>query len=103
MVDYYIKEGFKFVEIVYDLLGNVILKKYMICEGKEVIYENYVINDVVVEYEGKFYFFELYIEWIKFYLSEMGIEIKEVIFNILLILFLVIYYLLILKKGILFW
>ncbi len=52
-------------------------------EGKEVIYENYVTNDVVVEYEGKSYFFESYTEWIKFYLSEMGIEIKEVIFNTL--------------------
>lgn len=51
-------------------------------EGKEVIYENYVTNDVVVEYEGNL-IFESYTEWIKFYLSEMGIEIKEVIFNTL--------------------
>ena len=51
-------------------------------EGKEVIYENYVTNDVVVEYEGNL-IFESYTEWIKFYLSEMGVEIKEVIFNTL--------------------
>ncbi|MCT6809377.1 MAG: accessory Sec system glycosylation chaperone GtfB, partial [Staphylococcus epidermidis] len=102
-VDYYTKEGFKFAETVYDLLGNAILKKYMTREGKEVIYENYVTNDVVVEYEGKSYFFESYTEWIKFYLSEMGIEIKEVIFNTLSTPFLAIYHLPTLKKGILFW
>ena len=102
-VDYYTKEGFKFAETVYDLLGNAILKKYMTREGKEVIYENYVTNDVVVEYEGKSYFFESYTEWIKFYLSEMGVEIKEVIFNTLSTPFLAIYHLPTLKKGILFW
>ena len=48
-------------------------------------------------------FFESYTEWIKFYLSEMGIEIKEVIFNTLSTPFLAIYHLPTLKKGILFW
>ena len=71
-------------------------------EGKEVIYENYVTNDVVVEYEGNL-IFESYTEWIKFYLSEMGVEIKEVIFNTLSTPFLAIYHLPTLKKGILFW
>lgn len=66
-------------------------------EGKEVIYENYVTNDVVVEYEGNL-IFESYTEWIKFYLSEMGIEIKEVIFNTLSTPFLAIYHLPTLKK-----
>ena len=47
-----------------------------------MIYENYVTNDVVVEYKGNL-IFDSYTEWIKFYLSEMGIEIKEVIFNTL--------------------
>ena len=66
-------------------------------EGKEVIYENYVTNDVVVEYEGNL-IFESYTEWIKFYLSEMGVEIKEVIFNTLSTPFLAIYHLPTLKK-----
>lgn len=66
-------------------------------EGKEVIYENYVTNDVVVEYKGNL-IFDSYTEWIKFYLSEMGIEIKEVIFNTLSTPFLAIYHLPTLKK-----
>ena len=43
-------------------------------------------------------FFESYTEWIKFYLSEMGVEIKEVIFNTLSTPFLAIYHLPTLKK-----
>ena len=34
-------------------------------EGKEVIYENYVTNDVVVEYEGNL-IFESYTEGLNF-------------------------------------
>ncbi len=44
-------------ETVYDLNRKAILKKYMTAEGKEVIYENFVTSDVILDWQGKSYFF----------------------------------------------
>ena len=102
-VDHYTKEGFKYAETVYDLTGYAIFKKYMTRENKEVKYENYVTRDVVVNYNGKSYFFDSKTEFIKFYLNEININLEQVIFNNLSTPFLSLYDLPQLQKGILFW
>ncbi len=52
-----LKNGIKFAQLVYDLNRKAILKKYMTAEGKEVIYENFVTSDVILDWQGKSYFF----------------------------------------------
>lgn len=102
-VDYYTKEGFKFAEKIYDLSGKPILKKYMDRDGKEVIYENYITQNIVVDYKGKSYFFETVREFVSFYLKELNINYKQVIINSLSTPFITLYREPIAQHVVLFW
>ena len=102
-VDYYTKEGFRYAEKVYDLSGTPILKKYMDRNGKEVIYENYVTQNIVLDYRGKSYFFETTKEFIAFYLNELNIDYKQVVINSLSTPFITLYHQPIAQQVVLFW
>lgn len=90
-VDHYTQHGIKFAESLYDTKGQLILKKYMTQEGKEIIYENYVTKDVVLDWNGKTYLFDSQTSFIMFYLEQLQIDLSHIIINSLSVPFTVLY------------
>ncbi|PCF41244.1 accessory Sec system glycosylation chaperone GtfB [Staphylococcus delphini] len=90
-VDHYTQHGIKFAESLYDTKGQLILKKYITQEGKEIIYENYVTKDVVLDWNGKTYLFDSQTSFIMFYLEQLQIDLSHIIINSLSVPFTVLY------------
>ncbi|MGJ5712467.1 accessory Sec system glycosylation chaperone GtfB [Staphylococcus auricularis] len=90
-VDHYTKQGILYAQTVYDLSGKAILKKYMDQQGKEVLYENYVTQDIVLDWQGKSYFFDSKVAFITFYIEAMGIDNEQFTINSLATSFAVLY------------
>lgn len=90
-VDYYSKNGIKFAQTVYDLNRKAILKKYMTAEGKEVIYENFVTSDVILDWQGKSYFFPSKLAFVLFFIKQLEITEHHFVINSLALPFSVLY------------
>lgn len=102
-VDFYNKKGFKFAEIIYDLTGKSIMKKYFDHLGKEIIYENYVTGDYVLNWKNKTHFFKSQESFIIYYLKQLNVDLDVVIFNSLAMPFIALYRMNTIGKGILVW
>lgn len=90
-IDHYTKEGIQFSQTIMDINGTPILKKYKDQQGKEIIYENYITNDIVVEWQGKSYFFDNKSAFIMFLLKIMNIDQNTFLINSLSTPFTVLY------------
>lgn len=90
-VDHYSKYGIKFAQTVYDLNHKAILKKYMTADGKEVIYENFVTSDVILDWQGKSYFFSSKLSFVLFFIKQLNVSSHHFVINSLALPFSVIY------------
>ena len=102
-VDFYNKNGFKFAEVIYDLTGKSIMKKYFDHLGKEIIYENYVTGDYVLNWKNKTHFFKSQESFVIYYLKQLNVDLDVVIFNSLAMPFIALYRMNTIGKGILVW
>lgn len=102
-VDFYNKKGFKFAEVIYDLTGKSIMKKYFDHLGKEIIYENYVTGDYVLNWKNKTHFFKSQESFVIYYLKQLNVDLDVVIFNSLAMPFIALYRMNTIGKGILVW
>lgn len=101
--DFYNKKGFKFAEVIYDLTGKSIMKKYFDHLGKEIIYENYVTGDYVLNWKNKTHFFKSQESFVIYYLKQLNVDLDVVIFNSLAMPFIALYRMNTIGKGILVW
>ena len=102
-VDLYNKNGFKFAEVIYDLTGKSIMKKYFDHLGKEIIYENYVTGDYILNWKNKTHFFKSQESFVIYYLKQLNVDLDVVIFNSLAMPFIALYRMNTIGKGILVW
>lgn len=102
-VDFYNNKGFKFAEVIYDLTGKSIMKKYFDHLGKEIIYENYVTGDYVLNWKNKTHFFKSQESFVIYYLKQLNVDLDVVIFNSLAMPFIALYRMNTIGKGILVW
>lgn len=90
-IDHYTQHGIKFAQSMYDIEGQLILKKYMTQDGTEVMYENFVTKDIVLDWKGKTYLFESQASFILFYLEQLHVDLSHFIINSLSVPFTVLY------------
>lgn len=102
-VDFYNKNGFKFAEVIYDLTGKAIMKKYFDRLGKEIIYENCVTGDYVLNWKNETHFFKSQESFVIYYLKQLNVDLDVVIFNSLAMPFIALYRMDTIGKGILVW
>ena len=101
--DFYNKKGFKFAEVIYDLTGKSIMKKYFDHLGKEIIYENYVTGDYVLNWKNETHFFKSQEAFVIYYLKQLNVDLDVIIFNSLAMPFIALYRMNTIGKGILVW
>ena len=102
-VDHYTQQGVHFAQSVYDLEGTLILRKYMDQQGKEVIYENFVVQSIILNWQGKTYHFQNKVSFISFFIKVLNLEHDDFIINSLGLPFAVLYHLETKGHALLFW
>ncbi len=53
----------------------------MTAEGKEVIYENFVTSDVILDWQGKSYFFPSKLAFVLFFIKQLEITEHHFVIN----------------------
>lgn len=102
-VDFYNKDGFKYAETLYDLNKTAILKTYVDRQGNEVLYENFVTNDIVLDWQGQSHFFATKQDFISFFLEQLDVDTSDVFINSLATPFFVLYQSNHIANAVLFW
>ncbi|AVQ34056.1 accessory Sec system glycosylation chaperone GtfB [Staphylococcus muscae] len=90
-VDHYTQHGVRFAQTVYDLTGNKIFRKYLDQQGHEVIYENFIAQSIIVNWQGRSHHFNHKVAFIHFFLREAGIDMNQFVINSLGLPFSVLY------------
>lgn len=72
-IDYYNQYGIKFAEEIYDDDIKVLVRHFN-DKGQEVIYQNYITNDIMLTYKGKNHHFDSYSKFINFFLIELNVD-----------------------------
>ncbi|SUL38083.1 GftB: Glycosyl transferase, family 8 [Staphylococcus aureus] len=73
----------------------------MTAEGKEVIYENFVTSDVILDWQGKSYFFPSKLAFALFFIKQLEITEHHFVINSLALPFSVLY--ICHQKVVMFW
>lgn len=82
VIDYYNKRGFSYAQVILDPnTHRRILKRYFNNKGEEFIVENFVTNDIILNWQGKEYFFHSKIQFVNFYLKAIGLESESFLIN----------------------
>ncbi|MCD8904098.1 accessory Sec system glycosylation chaperone GtfB [Staphylococcus chromogenes] len=102
-VDHYTEQGVHFAQSVYDLEGTLILRKYLDQQGKEVIYENFVVGSIILNWKGKTYHFQHKVSFILFFIKALNLTDYRFIINSLGLPFAVLYNLDTPGHDLLFW
>ncbi|QHW36140.1 accessory Sec system glycosylation chaperone GtfB [Staphylococcus ursi] len=90
-VDHYTQHGVLFAQTVYDLRGEMILRRYFDQEGKDVIYQNFLAGAVVLNWQGQQYHFESNIEFFTFFIEALEIDLSHFVINSLGVPFSILY------------
>ncbi|MEB7432681.1 hypothetical protein NGB75_08385 [Staphylococcus chromogenes] len=102
-VDHYTEQGVHFAQSVYDLEGTLILRKYLDQQGKEVIYENFVVRSIILNWKGKTYHFQHKVSFILFFIKALNLTDHRFIINSLGLPYAVLYNLETPGHDLLFW
>ncbi|AVQ34047.1 accessory Sec system glycosylation chaperone GtfB [Staphylococcus muscae] len=102
-VDHYTQEGVCFAKTVYNLKGEKIFRRYLDQQGYEVIYENYVAQSIILNWQGKSHHFSDKVEFLQFFINSLQLDLNGFIINSLGMPFLLSYRLDMHGNDILFW
>lgn len=102
-VDHYTQHGVRFAQTFYDLSGKCIFRKYLDQQGAEVIYENFVAQAIILNWQGKAHHFNNKVQFIQFFLQALGKDLNGFVINSLGLPFSVLYRLETPGKDLVFW
>lgn len=102
-VDHYTQHGVYFAQSVYDLTGQLILRKYFDQQGHEVIYENFVVQSIILNWKGQYHHFNNKVSFLLFFIKALNIDLSRCIINSLGTPFSVLYHLDTKGQDVLFW
>ncbi|MFQ3872594.1 accessory Sec system glycosylation chaperone GtfB [Staphylococcus sp. Mo2-1] len=81
-IDYYNKYGYSYAQVVLDPNTHKrILKRYYNAKGEVFMVENFITNDVILNWQGKEYFFHSKIQFVNFYIQVAGLESEQFLIN----------------------
>ncbi|KRL00995.1 gftb-like glycosyl transferase [Liquorilactobacillus capillatus DSM 19910] len=80
-IDYYNRCGRIFAETIYNLDGQAITKTFYSSKKLEVIVENFVTNDIILNYKHQIFDFQSKEEFVQFYLELKGYLLDRIFYN----------------------
>ncbi|MBF0840661.1 MULTISPECIES: accessory Sec system glycosylation chaperone GtfB [Mammaliicoccus] len=81
-IDYYNKYGYRYAQVLLDPnTHRRILKRYFNAKGEVFIVENFITNDVILNWKDKEYFFHSKIQFVNFYIQVAGLESEQFLIN----------------------
>ena len=92
-IDHYTQHGIRFAQTFYDLSGKRIFRKYLDQQGVEVIYENFVAQSIILNWQGQEHHFNNKVQFIQFFLTALGKAQSGYVINSLGLPFSVLYHL----------
>lgn len=102
-VDHYTQHGVYFAQTVYNLAGEIVFRRYFDQQGREVIYENFVAQSIIVNWQGKAHHFNDKIEFVQFFLRALNKSTEQFVINSLGLPFSILYHLDYSGSDVLFW
>ena len=91
--DHYNRYGACFAKTTYSADGQTILTKYQDAKGQEIVLENHVTGDILLTLPGQaLRHFKNRVEFTIFFLQDLGIDTRHLLFNTLATSFLVSYH-----------
>ena len=88
--DHYNRYGACFAKTTYSADGQAILTKYQDAKGQEIVLENHVTGDILLTLPGQaLRHFKNRVEFTIFFLQDLGIDTRHLLFNTLATSFLV--------------
>lgn len=79
--DYYNKYGMLYSKATFDKNQKLILKSYFDLDNREVIVENYITNDIIVNYNDKVRIFRNKVEFVMYYMDIRGLNSTRLFIN----------------------
>ncbi|MBO3061346.1 accessory Sec system glycosylation chaperone GtfB [Mammaliicoccus fleurettii] len=81
-IDYYNKFGLKYAQVVLDVQTQKrILKRYFNYNNDLFMIENFITNDITLNWKNKEYFFHSKIQFVNFYLKVAQLETEDFMIN----------------------
>ncbi|QFJ55229.1 accessory Sec system glycosylation chaperone GtfB [Pseudobutyrivibrio xylanivorans] len=87
--EHYNKFGALYARTSFNKKSQKVTKSYFNAKGQEIVVENYVTNDIILEYEGRRQIFKGRTEFVCFFIKLMGWDTNRLFFNSLSVPFFV--------------
>lgn len=79
--DYYNRFGTLYARATFDKKQKIILKSYFDSKNREVIVEDYVTNDIILNYKERVMIFKSKADFVMYYLKERGLNNTRLFIN----------------------
>lgn len=79
--EHYNSHGYIYARTSFNKKGEKVNTAYFSAENKEVIVENYVTGDIILNSEGKTFFFKNKTEFVVHFLKSMGFDKRRIFYN----------------------
>lgn len=103
VADHYNRYGRLFAKTYFNADQKVTHKHYFNADNRPFLMENLVTGDLILDWQGKNYYFSKRVDFYLFYLRKSGLDLSRIYYNSLGMPFLLAYYLGGTGEDILFW
>ena len=79
--DYYNRYGTLYARSTFDKKQKLILKSYFDSKNREIIVEDYVTNDIILNYQDRVMIFKSKADFVMYYLKERGLDKTRLFIN----------------------
>lgn len=79
--DYYNRFGTLYARATFDKKQKIILKSYFDSKNREIIVEDYVTNDIILNYKERVMIFKSKADFVMYYLKELGLDNTRLFIN----------------------
>lgn len=81
VIDYYNKNGLKYAQLLVDDNQRRIIKRWFNDKNQEIITENFITNDIILNWRDKEYIFHSKVQFVIFYLKVANISMDSFLIN----------------------
>ncbi|MEX5938136.1 accessory Sec system glycosylation chaperone GtfB [Mammaliicoccus sciuri] len=81
VIDYYNKNGFKYAQLLLNDEQRRVIKRWFNQNNQEIITENFITNDIILNWNDKEYIFHSKVQFIIFYLKSANLSLESFLIN----------------------